>query len=200
MKLKPVYIYLIAFVAVVLVIIISTNLSNEEKSPITSESAMPDDDVHKGLKGGEEPSAGNVTDRAKHQMEMFEKMVTENPDDTAMVKKYADLLSGAHNPQKAIQLYQSILDKDANRIDVMLAKSSAHYSVMQYDIADNLLNKILSLEPNNEEANFNIGAIAAAKGNYSKAKEIWENVIKKFPGTHVAKIAEASLKQLGNSN
>lgn len=197
MKIKPVYLYLSIFVLVILIIVMTSQNANNVGEQITSEQ-MPDDEIHKGLQNGETPGKGNVSSNIKHQMEMLEKAVEENPDDTVQVKKYAELLASAHNPQKAVELYKSILNKDPNRIDILLGITFAYYNMKDLDNAELYTRKVLDIDKNNHEANYNLGAIAAGRGNTAKAKEIWESVIKKFPNTTVAQIAENSIKSLNN--
>ena len=195
MKIKPVYLYLGVFVIVILVFVLTSQNGSNVGEQITSEQ-MPNDEIHKGLQNGETPGKGNVSSNIKHQMEMLAKAVEKNPDDTVQVKKYAELLASAHNPQKAVELYKSILNKNPNRIDILLGITFAYYNMRDLDNAELYTQKVLNIDNNNHEANFNLGAIAAARGNTAKAKEIWENVAKKFPNTAVAQIAENSIKSL----
>lgn len=197
MKIKPVYIYLAIFVVVVLIIVTTSNTSNQESDEPVNTETMPKDDIHKGLQNGATPGKGNVSSNIIHQLEMLKKAVEENPNDTVQVKKYAELLASAHNPQKAAELYKSILVKDPDRIDILLGITFAYYNMRDMDNAEEFTKKVLSIDKNNHEANYNLGAIAAGRGNTAKAKEIWENVIKRFPNTSVAQIAENSIKSLG---
>lgn len=196
MKIKPVYIYLSIFVVAVLIIVTTSNTSNQVNNDAIDSQAMPDDEIHKGLQNQTAPGKGNVASNIIHQMEMLKKAVEENPNDTVQVKKYAELLASAHNPQKAVELYKSILVKDPNRIDILLGITFAYYNMRDMDNAEVYTKKVLSIDKNNLEANYNLGAIEAGRGNKAKAKEIWENVIKKFPNSSVAQIAENSIKSL----
>lgn len=196
MKIKPVYIYLSIFVIAVLIIVTTSNTSNQEPEEPVNTEAMPNDDIHKGLQNGATPGKGNVSGNIIHQMEMLKKAVEENPNDTIQVKKYAELLAAAHNPQKAVELYKSILVKDPNRIDILLGITFAYYNMRDMNNAEVYTNKVLSIDKNNHEANYNLGAIEAGRGNTSKAKEIWEDVIKRFPNSSVAQIAENSIKSI----
>jgi len=197
MKIKPVYIYLVIFVIAVLIIVTTSNTSDQVSDEQLNSEVMPDDDIHKGLQNGVTPGKGNVSSNIIHQLEMLKKAVEENPNDSVQVKKYAELLAAAHNPQKAVELYKSILVKDPNRIDILLGITFAYYNMRDMDNAEVFTKKVLSIDKNNHEANYNLGAIAAGRGNAAKAKEIWEGVIKKFPNTSVAQIAANSIKSLG---
>lgn len=196
MKVKTVNIYLGIFVIVVLLLLITTNDTNNIPQENTDAEVLPNDDIHKGFQEGEAPGKGNVSGSFKHQMEMLKKAVEENPDDTAHVKKYAELLASAHNPQKAVELYKSILVKNPNRIDILLGITFAYYNMRDMNKAEEYTQKVLNIDRNNHEANYNMGAIAAGRGNTAKAKEIWEDVIERFPNTTVAHIAENSINSL----
>lgn len=195
MKIKPVYIYLGVFAAVILIFVITSQNSNNENIQ-TNAGQMPNDNIHQGLQNGDSPGKGNVSSNIKHQMDMLKKAVEENPEDTVQVKKYAELLASAHNPQKAVELYKSILNKAPQRIDILLGLTFAYYNMRDLNNAELYTRKVLNIDNNNKEANYNLGAIAAGRGNTEKAKEIWEGVIKKFPNTAVAQIAENSIQSL----
>lgn len=203
MKIKPIFIYLGIFIIAVLMIVIFTRenetveMANNPHGQM-SEGEMPNDDIHKGMNmgGAKAPGSDNVTSNIKHQMEMLKKTVEENPQDTASVRIYAEMLASAHQAPKAVELLKSILEIDPNRVDVMLTITFVEYNRGNYDVAGEYTSKILKLEPNNPEAFYNNGAIEAAKGNKDKAKEIWQDLIKKIPGTEAARLARSSLDKL----
>jgi len=198
MKIKPIYIYLILFVAFVIGIIIFSGTSSSSSDPVNK---MPDDNVHKGFQSGEEsPSKGNVMESAVKKLEELKTAYEKNPNDTLRIREYADMLTMAHKPEEAISLYNKILGVDNKRVDVLLQLTFLHYNKGELNKAEDITNSILKIDKNNNLANYNLGAIAAAKGDKNKAKEIWQNVIKKFPNTTVAHIAEQSITQLESSN
>lgn len=196
MKIKTVYIYLGIFALVIFIIILTTQNSINQSGTKETTEIMPNDDIHKGLNNGESPGKGNVSNNIIHQMEMLQKAVEENPDDTSQVKKYADLLASAHNPEKAVELYKTILNKNPKRIDILLGITIAYYNMSNLEKAEEYTKRILEIDKNNHEANYNLGAIAAGRGNTAKAKEIWEGIVTKYPNTNVANIAENSLRSL----
>jgi tetratricopeptide (TPR) repeat protein len=197
MKIKPVFIYIGAFIIVIAVLIItSTGGSSSSSSDISEQ--MPNDAVHKELTapGGEAPSKGNVSSSFMKKMDSLKTIVESNPNDTATVKEYAQLLSMAHQPQKAIELYRTILNKDPKRIDILLDLTFAYYNKGDLNKAEEITNKVLSIDKDQPEANYNLGAIAAAHGNNEKARTIWQKLVDKYPGTEVAQIAKSSLQRL----
>ena len=66
----------------------------------------------------------------------------------------------------------------------------------EFDKALATTNKILELDKDRTEAVYNLGAIAAAKGDLDKAKEIWSGLVQKYPGTRAAEIAKSALDKL----
>lgn len=199
MKIKPIYIYIAVFAVLILLLVIFTSGDKTaDNDKALTEKQMPDDDVHKGMNmdGGNQPSKSNVSQEAVERMENLKKAVEENPDDTASAKQYAEMLAAGHQPAKALELLQSILKKDPKRIDILLALTFVYYNQSDFEKAEEYTNKVLVINKNHHEANYNLGAIAAAKGDKALAKKIWEDVVKRFPGSDVAKLAESSSKQL----
>lgn len=198
MKLKPIHVYLGAFIIALLLLIFFYPQDKSVSEIDTKSNEMPNDDVHKGLNGvdGNTPNAGNVSEGFKKKLNDLAEAVKANPNDTVKVKEYAELLSAAHKPDEAIKLYESIFAKDPNRIDILMPLVYLEYTRQNLDKADEYTNKVLKIDPNHAQAHYNLGAIYAAKGYQDKAKEIWEMVIKRFPKSEAAHIAEQSLKQL----
>ncbi len=200
MKIKSLYIYLGVFV--IALVSLAIFYSSDETKVITkidqNNTEMPNDDIHKGMQGAGEsaPSSGNVSSDFKQKMDELANYVTENSNDTAKVKEYAELLSAAHNPNKAIELYESILVKDNSRIDILMPLVYLYYSNKNLEKAEEYTNRVLKINPKQSQAVYNIGAIEASKGNMEKAKEIWRGILKDFPNSEAAHIAEQSLKQL----
>lgn len=200
MKLKPIYIYAsVIIIALLAIIIIDSNNSDDQNANvITSEEKMPNDDIHKSLgnTGEEQPSGENVITDIRTKMNDMGDYVRVNPNDTAKVKEYADLLAAAHNPQKAIELYNSILEKDSKRIDILSQLARVYFIQKKFDDARSTIKKIIKIDPENVEALYNLGVIAANEGKTEQAIDYWQNIIDKYPNSETAKLAENSLKKL----
>ncbi len=199
MKIKPLYIYLIAFVLVIVIIVLTSNSgSNKSTSESITGKEMPQDEIHKGINppGTGNPSSGNVSKEAIHQMEMLKKSYEENPEDTVKAKVYADMLIASHSPEKSIPIYENILKKDPKRIDILLGLTLANYSLQNFDECEELTLEILKIDEDNPEANYNLGAIAASRGNKEKARKLWQEVIEKYPNSDAARIANTSMQRL----
>ncbi len=203
MKIKPAYIYsAIAIAAILFLVIVSQEDSPTTESLKTTSSTdsgkMPSDEIHKGMQppGSEAPSKENVNNAFKHQIEMLDKDIKEHPNDTLKLRQYADLLTAGHRGKDAIQYYERILKIDPKRRDIYFDLTFIYYEQQDFNKAEELTKKILSLNSKDYQALYNLGAIEIAKGNKQKGREIWENIIKEFPNSEAASQAKSSLEKL----
>ena len=202
MKIKPVYIYLpLASIAIVFLVIISQQNDTTTNTVTTNSSAkgqVPNDNIHKGMQapGTETPNKDNVNANYKHQVEMLEKDIKEHPNDTLKLREYADLITAGHRGQDAIQYYNRILKIDPTRKDIYFALTFIYYNQKNFVKAEDLTKKILELNSQDNQAMYNLGAIAFAKGDKQKCRTIWEKLINDFPNSDVANQAKSSLKEL----
>ena len=59
-----------------------------------------------------------------------------------------------------------------------------------------VLNKILSIDRNNLDAIYNLGAVSANMGDKEKARQLWTRIVKDFPKSQLAQKAKDSIAQL----
>ncbi len=202
MKIKPVFIYLpLALIAIVFLVIVSqqNDATTETTTAKTSENGqVPNDNIHQGMQppGTETPNKDNVSANYKHQVEMLEKDIKDHPNDTLKLREYADLITAGHRGQDAIKYYNKILKIDPTRKDIYFALTFIYYDQKNFDKAEDLTKKILDLNPQDNQAMYNLGAIAFAKGDKKKCKTIWEKLISEFPNSDAASRAKSSLKEL----
>jgi tetratricopeptide (TPR) repeat protein len=199
-QIKPLYLYgaLVVLAIVFLIIFTSGDNAGSNGTANLSEQQMPDDDIHRGLQNplNTPPGKDNVSEEIKHQLEMLKKAVDENPQDTLKLREYADLLAAAHRVDEAVVYYYKLLNINPRRPDIFFSLAFIYYQRKDYDKVEDLTNKILLYEPDNSQAKYNLGAVAAVKGEKEKARKIWEEVIKKYPGTEASELAESSLQKL----
>lgn len=199
MKFKTIYIYSAIAVLVAAVVVFSSLTGSEEKvDPHADLENIPQDDIHKGLSapGKEQPNKSNVRKEFYERMETLRKSYEDNPADTTVAREYADFLASAHGQETAIKIYEDILKKAPERIDVMIALSMLYYQKQDYYKTEEITQNILRINPDHQEANYNLGAIAASKGEKEKAKQIWEELIKKYPESELAGMAKNSIEKL----
>jgi tetratricopeptide (TPR) repeat protein len=201
MKFKPIYLYGIIALAVVIILFVvsQSNSSNDEKVNVDiTNKQMPNDDVHKKLNNGlmQNPSGSNVSEEVKHKIDVMKKDVEANPTDTLKMREYADFLAAAHKPDEALLYYQKILEKDNKRKDIYFSITFVHYTKGDLVKAEEVTQTMLKIFPNDPMANYNLGAIEATKGNKEKAREIWTKLIKDNPNDETSELAKNSLNKL----
>ena len=204
MKIKPVFIYILVIVIAIIVILFYSKFENSETSQTPNGNVelnneqMPNDSVHAKFSQSQAPSGNNVSEAIKNRMKNLEEYVNKNPNDTAKVKEYADLLFAAHDPTKAIEYYKAILMKDPKRTDIMMNMTLVNFNENNITEAEKYTNQILQIDPNNLEAIYNYGVIEVRKGNIQSAKEKWGKLVKEYPNTEIGKTAASSLEKLNN--
>ncbi len=192
-KIKPLHLYLIGIAAVIIVIFSVNQVNHQLPEPEASNEEMQEGmkDFHKN-----HPDMNSIRPEFKKKLDDMKKYVEENPNDTAKIREYAGLLASAHRVDEAVVLFEKILSVDGKRVDVLMELGLVYFNQRNFDKADETMMKVLSLVPDNSQAYFNRGAIAAAKGDKEKAKELWEKVIEEFPGSEAAGYAKAALTKL----
>ena len=200
MKFKPLYLYLTIALAAVIILVIVASQNSDETTGVSSElnQNMPNDDVHKNLmkQGSNQPSKENVSEEYRNKMAELKAEVEKNPDDTLALKRYADFLSAAHNMNDAINYYEKILKVDPKREDIHFALAVIYYHKQDYAKCEDENNQVLSFDPKNQMALYNLGAVAATRGEINKAKAFWNQVIAIDSESETSKLAQESLKKL----
>jgi tetratricopeptide (TPR) repeat protein len=200
LKFKLVYLYIVLGLGVIVTLFILSENSNNNipsNQGITGEQ-MPNDEVHKGLQDPtkENPSKSNVTSEVYRKMEMLKKDVEANPRDTAKMKAYADFLAAAHKAADAVPYYEKIISVDSKRNDVLFSLALIYYNQQNLDKAEEYTNLILKNDESNTQAMYNLGAIAASKGEKERAREIWNKLVTDYPKDEVTQLAKSSLEKL----
>ena len=200
MKFKPIYLYglLLAAVVIVLIFVVQEN-SNETVNINRDQSQnMPDDQVHKQLQNQDSnsPSKKNVTESFKKKLSELKTTVGNNPEDTLVMREYADLLTASHKMDEAIVYYNKILEKNKRRTDIYFSLSLIYYNKNDFVNAEDQNKKVLRYDAQNQMALYNIGAIAATQGDIAKAKDLWDKVIKIDPKSETGNLAMESLVNL----
>lgn len=199
MKFRPIYLYGILFIIVILFLVVVSNQpgsDNTGNNPVSHNGNIPDDSIHNPLRSGDSPSKKNVSAEFRHRVEMLKKAIEENPNDTTSLREYADLLTAAHMQQESLEYYKRILDFDPNRIDILFSLSFIYYSLGDMKNAGSFTNRIIVIEPENANALYNLGAISATIGDTKKAKEIWTKLARKYPDTGIGKRSKNSVEKL----
>jgi len=188
MKIRPLYIYiaLLFIVCAVTILFISRSASTSSNS---GKNGIPLEDINNADKV-------NISEKASQRLAELKKTIDNNPQDTLKMREYANLLGGAHHDQEAAKVFENILVIDPKRIDVMLVLTYIYFTLGNTGKAEEYTNRVLTINKDNPEANYNLGIIELKKGNKAKAKQILNSVIKRFPENIVAGLAKTSLQKL----
>ncbi len=192
------YSILAAILIIILVVLVITNnkTKNEPVKPITGE--MPQDEIHKGLKGADgAPSKSNVAPEFLKQLETLQKAVEDSPNDTLKIREYADFLAQAHKIDEASLYYEKILRKYPKRTDLLFSMAYFNYIGQKFDKVDAYLNRVLKVDPANLDAKFDLGQLAAAQGKTAEAKKIWQEIVSKYPNNPLADKAREAIQAVG---
>ena len=200
MKFKPIYLYgILVVAAVALLIVVGIQESSKStEAPVIKNQTMPDDDVHKQLRnqGSDSPGKDNVSEEYKKRVAALEENISNNPADTASMKEYADLLSASHKMMEALSWYEKILEVDPKRSDIYFSLALIYYNKQDFIKCEEVNDKVLSYDPKNQMALYNLGAIAATQGKTDKAKDFWNKVVSINSESETGKLAKESLGRL----
>lgn len=200
MKFKPIYLYGILVVAAVALLIIVgiKETSNSTEVSISNDQTMPDDDVHKQLKNqmNTAPGKENVSEEYRKKLSELKEAVDSNPSDTLAMRNYADFLSASHKMNEAIPYYEKILEVNPKRADIYFSLALIYYNKQDLVKCEQLNNNVLSFDPKNQMALYNLGAVAATQGKTDKAKEFWNKVVSINSENETGKLAKESLGRL----
>lgn len=200
MKFKPVYLYGIVLILLIVAIIVAINQRDKKITSMEelSNKEMPQDDIHKNL-GKDDPMMHGqvkVSEEVKKKMEEMKAAVDANPNDTTKIREYADFLLAAHKPDESIPYYEMILKKDPKRNDIRFSLTYIYYNKGELDKAEEQTNKILAVDKNNSMAKYNLGAIEATRGNNEEARKIWNQLISESPDSETVELARNALTML----
>lgn len=200
MKFKPIYFYGILVVAAVALLIIVgiQETSDSTEAPVINNQTMPDDDVHKQLKNqiGNTPGKENVSEEYRKRLTELKEAVDKNPSDTLAMRHYADFLSASHKMNEAIPYYEKILEVNPRRADIYFSLALIYFNKQDMVKCEDLNNSVLSFDPKNQMALYNLGAIAATQGKPDKAKEYWNKVISINKDSDTGRLAKESLGRI----
>ena len=115
---------------------------------------------------------------------IFQDKLNILPDDKDKLFNIANILKQKNNPQKAIEIYQKILNDDANCVQAYLELGMTFESIGNLLGASNSYQKILDIQPKHEQVRyrlnailFNIANILKQKNNPQKAIEIYQKIL-----------------------
>jgi tetratricopeptide (TPR) repeat protein len=142
------------------------------------------------------PGKENVSEEYRKKLSELKQAIDINPSDTLAMRNYADFLSASHKMNEAIPYYEKILKVNPKRADIYFSLALIYYNKQDMAKCEELNNDVLSFDPKNQMALYNLGAIAATQGKSDKAKEFWNKVVSINAESETGKLAKESLGRL----
>jgi cytochrome c-type biogenesis protein CcmH/NrfG len=200
MKIKPLHLYLsVGAVAVVFLLVVSIIQSSGKTAPRgkselkgENESTAPNN----SQPAIQNPSKNNVSKEFLEQLNKLKEEADKHPNDTLKLREYAGLAAEAHRSDEAIVYYEKILKLYPRRTDIRLAVASLYFGKQDFTKCEIMLNSVLSYNKNNSEALFNLGIVAATKGDNEKARNLWTGLIKRNSDPEITTAAKEALNSL----
>ena len=98
--------------------------------------------------------------------------------------------------KEAIPYYQKILKINPKRPDIYFSLAIIYYNEQDFKKCREVNETVISFEPQNQMALYNLGAVAATQGKKEEAREYWNKVISIDAETETAKLAQESISRL----
>lgn len=106
-----------------------------------------------------------------------------------------ELSQAAGRSERDIQYYQTVLKTDPNNIDALVATANLYLEKGQLAQAIPVLEKIVTLQPENQEWQFNLAKLYELANQTDQAEKIYDQILIKEPRQFKALVAKAMLKQ-----
>lgn len=187
MKVKPLYLYA-ALVAIAIIVLIMLTPGTASKN------STPDDKAKNSVQQENENPAG-LKESARQKSAELRQDYEQHPDDTLKARRYADFLS-VHKPDQAVAIYDKILQKNSKRTDIRFTVALLYLNMEKFDKAEEYISSVLKYDKDNIMAKYNLGVAAALRGDKKRARNIWNDLISKNPGSEYAAMAKESLQSI----
>ena len=111
--------------------------------------------------------------------------------------KYADRLFEENDFQEAANLYEKVLAKDSNQIEVIERLAFCYKKVNRYDDAEKFYAKAVQYPEANAESYFNYGQLLKNNNKIKQARDQFQKFIEKEPESLIGKLALHSCDAIG---
>ncbi|MBM4165517.1 MAG: tetratricopeptide repeat protein [Ignavibacteria bacterium] len=204
MKNKPVLVYGGIIVVLTVVIIVATL---KEQKPIPQQISTPPQSElplnHPPIDGmnnnAAKPSKENVARRVQQEIENLQHSVEKEPNNISLLMQLANFLFDAHQMSEAKKYYERILQLDAKNTAARLELSVCYYHEQNFQQAISLMKEILSYEPRNQDAMYNLGSLYATMKNDAEALTWWKRTVQANDTSELAKKSKENISFLENS-
>lgn len=190
MKFKIQYLYLILGLVVVGMIAYFVVAKEVDKS---NTKQMPNDEIHKNLM---QQKSQQMDKELLAKVDSLKKVVSENPKDTVALNHLGYFLLQVHKFDEAEMYFENLLKLSPKRVDVLNVLAEMNFNLQRFDKSESYLKKIISLEKDNEIAQYNLGVVYVMQGKKDDAKKVWGAIVQKNPNSDLGKMAKESIQAL----
>ena len=143
-----------------------------------------------------EPTKENVSHDVKMNMAELRDAVKSNPRDAKSAFELARLYYDGHNLSEAARFYELGLKTDRKNDSVRIDYSLCLYTLGKKAEAKRQNQIVLTHDPNNVEACYNMGAIHANDGAKDSAVIYWTRIMKNHPGGELEAKSKNNIEML----
>ncbi|NOY07128.1 MAG: tetratricopeptide repeat protein [Chlorobi bacterium] len=194
--------YLYLALAVVLVgVVLFLAFDQDTSAPADAAAGLPEGHPEMGARqdgapDAEGPTASNVREDYYQRVDNLKAKVEKDPSDLESALELARLLRDGHRAEESIKYFDLYLKANPNSVNAMLDLSVSHFMIGNRDEAMKLTQKILSIDPKNATAMYNLGALYASQEKFDKAREVWKDLIAAHPEDENSIRAKEALERL----
>lgn len=143
-----------------------------------------------------EPSRENVADAYYHQIFILREKLSSNPADTLAMRQLGRLFQDGHRMASADSAYTSYLARRRRARQVWLDLAATRAGDKRWSDAEATVTEMLTEYPGDPSAFYNLGAIAANKGDFVRARSMWEQTMNTADDSTVVRMARRALARL----
>lgn len=123
------------------------------------------------------PSATNVSHEFKRRTAELRDRIDESPQDSLALRELAGMLFDAHSTEEAIDLYERYLQLVPRARQAWLDLATAQGSLDRWQDAEQTMERMLTVYPDDPAATWNLGAILANQGRTEEAARWWHRTV-----------------------
>lgn len=120
--------------------------------------------------------------------------VKANPQDENKILELANLLHDSGFFDRAIENYKKYLEIKPNSTNALVDMGICYFELQNYASADSVMKIAIKIEPQHQQANFNLGIVNLAAGKVDESKEWFKKAIAIDPNSEIGKKAEQILQ------
>jgi tetratricopeptide (TPR) repeat protein len=129
----------------------------------------------------------------------YERLATAYPESEAAQKLAAENLSAAGEQDKALEIYQALLDRNGPSPELLRAIAEIHWTEHKWDDALKVLGSLSKLDPRDPTTLVNLGRIYAYQQDLENARRCFERAAEAGPAMFEAHLGLGeTLRRLGN--